>query len=559
MSEYLKLRKSNCRNCYKCIRSCPVKSIRFDDHQAHIISDECILCGHCFVACPQNAKEIRSDLELAKSLLQGAAPVIASIAPSFVANYEGTTIRSMERALKKLGFSGVEETAVGATIVKKQYEAMVNAGGADVILSSCCHTVNLMIQKYYPKALPYLAHVLSPMQAHGQDIRRRIPDAKTIFIGPCISKKAEADAYPGTMDCVLTFEELSVWLEQEGVELEQDIEQASGDTRARLFPVAGGILRTMTARNPDYAYLAVDGMDNCMQALEDILSGKITKCFIEMSACAGSCVGGPAMNKSRRLPVRDYLSVDRYAGEGDFHVAAYGQGELLKKLPSMVRNPPYVSESALRDTLRAMGKTKPEDELNCGSCGYNTCRDKAVAVILGKATLGMCLPFLKEKAESFSDNIIRNTPNAIIVLNENLEVQQANAAACSFFRLSGPGDVVGQPVVRLLDPAPFFTALESGRNSYDKRAYLADYRRYVDQTIIYDRSYNILIGILRDVTEEAEQQEEKERLARTTVEITDRVIEKQMRTVQEIASLLGETTAETKVALTKLKESLRNE
>ncbi|MCM1488055.1 MAG: 4Fe-4S binding protein, partial [Firmicutes bacterium] len=184
MSQYLKLKKSNCKNCYKCIRHCPVKSIRFFDNQAFIVEEECILCGQCFVVCPQNAKEIQNDAEKAKALIAGGKPVIASVAPSFAANYEGLTITALKNALKKLGFADAEETAEGATAVKQKYDEMVEKGEQELIISSCCHSVNLLIQKHFPEALPYLAKTVSPMQAHSLEIKKRNPEAKTVFIGP---------------------------------------------------------------------------------------------------------------------------------------------------------------------------------------------------------------------------------------------------------------------------------------------------------------------------------------------------------------------------------------
>lgn len=558
MEKYLRLKKSNCKNCHKCIRHCPVKSIRFSDAQANIVSEECVLCGECFVACPQNAKEIRNDIPAAKALLCGKAPVYVSLAPSFVANYDGATIRSMEQALLKLGFAGVEETAIGATIVKTQYDRMVREARQDIIISSCCHTVNLLIQKHYPAALPFLAAVISPMQAHCKDIKRRFPDAKTVFIGPCISKKAEAETYPGITDCVLTFEELSSWLDAEHIALEP-VEDTADEGRARLFPTAGGILRSMEADNPDYTYLAIDGMENCIHAVEDIVNNRIHHCFIEMSACAGSCIGGPAMGKNHRTPVRDFAAVNRYARKKDFAVKMPSVTVLKKELPALAIPQVFLSETAIAEVLRKIGKTRPEHELNCGSCGYNSCRDKARAVLLGKADLNMCLPYLKEKAENFSDQIICNTPHGILVLNESLQVQQINDAACRLMNIKNPQDVLGEPVVRLLDPTPFVDAYQKGLDIRDKDVYLAEYQKYVEQTVLYDKSYHILICFMRDVTENAKQRAGKEAMSRTTLEITDRVIEKQMRTVQEIASLLGETAAETKVALTKLKESLSHE
>ena len=223
MSNYLTLKKSNCKNCYKCIRHCPVKSIRFSANQAHIVEDECILCGQCFVVCPQNAKEIIDSVEKAKVILGTNEKVIASIAPSFIANFDGITFSALRMALKKLGFYDAEETAIGATFVKNEYEKLLKDGGNDILISSCCHSVNLLIQKYFPNCLKYLANVMSPMQAHCSDIVKRYPEAKTIFIGPCVAKKDEGDRYKGIVDCVLTFEELSKWLEEENIEIDKTI------------------------------------------------------------------------------------------------------------------------------------------------------------------------------------------------------------------------------------------------------------------------------------------------------------------------------------------------
>lgn len=556
--ECLTLKRSNCKNCYKCIRHCPVKSIRFSGNQAYITGNECILCGQCFVVCPQSAKQIVDETEKAKVLLNSGSPVVVSLAPSFVANYEDVGIESMREALKKLGFYDVEETAIGATIVKNEYERMVNEGTRDVIISSCCHSVNLLIQKYFPSLLPYLADVLSPMQAHCVDIKKRIPNAKTVFIGPCVAKKDEAQHYEGIVDAVLTFDELTTWLKTENITLEQK-KDSNKNSRTRFFPTTGGILKTMAMDNPKYSYMAIDGTENCIAALKDIESGNVHNCFIEMSACIGSCIGGPVMEKFHRSPVKDYLSVSNYAGEDDFDVSQPQANELAKHFEAIARNSVVPSESEITETLRQMGKAKPTDELNCGSCGYNTCREKAIAILQGKAEISMCLPYLKDKAENFSDTIARNTPNGLIVLNEKLEVQQVNTAVLKILNLRTPSDILGDQVVRVLDPSDFLKVLMDGKAIRDKRDYLAEYGKYVDKTIVYDKEYHLLLGILRDVTEEETQRERKETISRQTIEIADNVVDKQMRIVQEIASLLGETAAETKIALTKLKESIGNE
>ena len=558
MNNCLTLKKSNCKNCYKCIRHCPVKAIRFSGNQAHIIGNECILCGQCFVVCPQNAKEIVNEIEKVKVFLQSGDPVVVSLAPSFIANYDGAGIEVMREALKKLGFYDVEETAIGATIVKTEYENMLKEGYRDIVISSCCHSINLLIQKYFPQALEYLADVVSPMQAHCQDIKKRIPNAKTVFVGPCVAKKDEASHYAGIVDAVLTFEELTEWLQEEKIELE--ISQDNNEySRARIFPTTGGVLKTMEEVK-GYAYVAIDGVENCIRVLKDIEKGKIHKCFIEMSACIGSCVGGPVIEKYQHdSSVKDYIEVASYTGNKDFPVNQPDSVELKKMFTYIEQTSAKPSEIEITNILRQMGKFKPSQELNCGSCGYNTCREKAIAIIQGKAEISMCLPFLKDKAESFSDTIVNNSPNGLIVLNEQLEVQQINDSARRMMNIRAASDVLGEQVIRILDPTVFMNVMSSGNDIRDERVYLAEYKRYIEQTVVHDKDSHLLISIMRDVTDEEKAREKKDDISRQTIDVADKVVEKQMRIVQEIASLLGETAAETKIALAKLKESITNE
>ena len=125
--------------------------------------------------------------------------------------------------------------------------------------------------------------------------------------------------------------------------------------------------------------------------------------------------------------------------------------------------------------------------------------------------------------------------------------------------IKNESDVLGEPVVRILDPTIFMQVKKSGRTVRDQRTYLAEYKRFVEQTVVYDPDLHILIGIMRDITDDEASKEKKARISKQTVEVADSVVEKQMRIVQEIASLLGETAAETKIALTKLKESIDDE
>ena len=554
MNKFLQLKKSNCKNCYKCIRNCPVKSIKFADGQANIIPDECILCGRCFVNCPQDAKQIRDDVPRVKEMIASGKKVIASVAPSFIAEFPLIDFAAMKSALLKLGFADAQETAIGATIVKTEYEKMIASGKHDVIISSCCHSVNALIQKYYPSVLPYLADVLSPMLAHCRVIKEENPGACAVFIGPCISKKEEAELY-GECDVALTYEELEAWMNEAGVVPAGDSTEPDEGKRGRFFPIKGGIIKSMHTENTGFTYLAVDGVQNCIAAIKEIESGALKNCCIEMNACEGACINGPAISHHHKPLLSGEVKVVAFAGDDEFRVAM--PIDTFKNIPYIGTHEKIPGEAAIKEILAKMGKTSPEQELNCGSCGYPTCREKAIAVYQGKADLSMCLPFLKEKAETFSGYVINNTPNAIFVLDENLCVQQINKAGCALFNLKTPSDILGSPIVRLLNPADYLGVMTSGVPIKEKKHYLAEYKKYVAETIVYDHEYHIVFSIMRDITSEEERQSERSELCNKTVAITNEVIEKQMRVVQEIASLLGETTAETKIALTQLKDALQ--
>ena len=396
------------------------------------------------------------------------------------------------------------------------------------------------------------------MQAHCVDIKKRVPNAKTVFIGPCVAKKDEAEHYHGITDAVLTYEELSRWLAKEQIELKQELEE-NQESRARLFPTTGGVLKTMTQEPSNYTYLAIDGVENCIKALRDIESGKVHKCFIEMSACEGSCINGPVMEKQAGGFVRDYMAVTQFAGKKDFLVTQPAPVTLRKKLEQIEHKLSMPLESEIQNVLREMGKMDESQQLNCGSCGYNTCLEKAIAICQGKAEISMCMPLLKDKAESFSDTIVKNTPNGLLVLNESLEIQQLNESARVMMNIRYAKDVLGEPVIRILEPKLFMEVLNDGKEVRNQRTYLAEYKKYIEYTVIHDKDSHLLIVIMSDVTIEEKEREKKENITKQTIEVADKVVEKQMRIVQEIASLLGETAAETKIALSKLKESISNE
>ena len=554
MSELLLLKKEDCKSCYKCIRECALKSIRFAENRAQIVENECVYCGHCYVVCPQSAKEIRSDTARARALIASGRPVVVSLAPSFIADFPVSGLAEMRRALTALGFAEVEETARGARIVKSEYERMIASGEHRLIISSCCHSVNLLIQKRYPRALQYLARVDSPMVAHAKSIKARMPGAAVVFIGPCVSKKDEAERC-GQVDCVLTFDELTDWLQEAGVPLGESGALDGTEARSRFFPTPGGIIKSMD-QQADFTYIPIDGLRRCMDALEEIERGGMENCFVEMNACEGSCIGGPVMHRYHREPITCKTRVDHYGGRSGADFSDRPADDLKKTFSYLGTGEVMPGEAAIEEVLHKLGKFRPEDELNCGTCGYPTCREKAIAVCQGKADLTMCLPFLKAKAESFSGAILDNTPNAILAMDTKLIIQQANEAAARLFGMGSARELVGLPIDTILGPVEYLQAIGGERSGGATRHYLADYDKFVEETIAFDPEYNRVISIIKDITEETRREKRLDEERRRTAELADRVIEKQMRVAQEIASLLGETTAETKIALTRLKDTI---
>ena len=556
MAHPIYLKKSDCKNCYKCVRHCPVQAIRFSGNLAHVIADECMLCGQCYVVCPQDAQKILSDVERVEMLLDGDAPVYLSADPSFVAYYAGTGIEKFKEAAKALGFVAAEEAAKFGVVVKREYEAVIENERESVVISSCCPSVNLMIQKHYPDLIKHLSDAMSYVQIHSADIKSRDEDAKVVFVGPCIARKDEANRQGSTFDAVLTFEEFDELLRDKQVEMSEGMDECA-ESKERLFAASGGISKCMKGDDHGYAYLSVDGANKCIDVLEDIKNGEVEKCFIELWACAGGCVGGPSFEKYHNTPVRNYKAVSAYAGDEHFNVEQPELTAITRNFEIMQGMKVMPNEHKIREIMMQMGKSKPGDELNCGMCGYETCREKAIAVYQNKAEIKVCQPLLAKKSENFSDIIFDNTPNGLLVLNERLEIQEINPAACKIMNIRRAQDVLGAQIVTLLEPKPFMDVLQSKKSSF-QCAYLAEYDRYVEQSILYDNNYHMLFCLIEDVTDEANERSKKAKIRQQTTAIADQMVEKQMRIVQEIASLLGETTAETKIALTKLKDTMED-
>ena len=554
--DILQFDKVHCKNCYKCIRHCPVKSIEVKNHRAQINSAECILCGECTIVCPQKTKGAVSEVAALKEALSGGVQVIATVAPSCVA-YFGRSFAALKAPLTALGFAAAFETAAGAYLVKSEYEKLLAENPGQAWISSSCASVNLLIEKYYPEALPHLAPVLTPVQAHARLLRQQYPSARIAFITPCIAKKAERYSPDSPIDFVLAFEELESMLQEANLGWPDDCNEIEQLYLSRNFPVDGGILATMS-KLPNCGYVAVSGYNACAQAIRDIQNGRITSCFVEMSLCEGSCIGGPSFRKKElslagsRLQIKAYSAAARYSDDYNLRATSALAREFYP-LQRPANSPP--SDVQLESALRKMGKRSPEDELNCGMCGYRSCREKAAAILAGKAEINMCLPYMHERAESFSNQILDITPNAIISVDMDLKVQQINQAACEIFQV-GPDDVLKQPVSRILDEFTFVDIIMQGQEKMEKTAFLPEYNVYLSQIFLYDAENGMVVCIMKNISRDRQKKDLDMKKKVQAAAMADEIADKQLRIVHEIASLLGETAAETQIAVRDLKSAI---
>ena len=556
MTTYLDFKSARCKNCYKCLKECPVKAIRIVNNQAKIIETRCILCGKCTLVCPQNAKEVHSELSEIKALVR-AKKVIASVAPSFISNFNVPGFSAMRNALKQAGFYDAEETARGARAVADEYERLLAEGGYKNFITSCCPSVNRAISLYYQDALKYLAPVESPAVVHARILKEENPGCSIVFIGPCIAKKKECRE-SGLFDGVLTFEELAELFEELDIQPE-DTKEAENQywNRARVFPVSTGVIKTLKNPSADYEYIAVDGASRCREVLEEI--DRLEGIFVELNTCQGACVNGPCTLNREDSSIISNARVRKYTAENSW-------GELLPEKDENVSlfcehsrintNDRQPSDEEIRKILEETDKYTPEDELDCGACGYSSCREKAWAVANGYADVEMCLPYMRERAENLSGEIIENSPNGIVVIDSNFRVVDINDKASQLLGIEQFREKADSIIDLTGNDPDIIEALAEKRNLKLEELLIPATDSYVEFSLNHMKDHNMIFATMKDITEEVHYNEKLDKLTDETIAAADAVIKKQMRTAQEIASLLGETTAESKIALMKLKEIL---
>jgi|CZKF01.1.fsa_nt_gi iron only hydrogenase large subunit-like protein len=550
-----------CQDCHKCIRECPVKAIRVEDGYARVVPELCIMCGNCVLACPSSAKRVRDDLPVAKALLKSRHKVIASLAPSFVAQFSGVRSAQLIHALKKLGFFAVSETALGAQQVSAGIFSLMCSKPKQIWISSACPVVVDFIGKYHPECQPHVFSVLSPLLTHCKMLRAQYgDDIATIFIGPCIAKKMEAEQHPELLDAVLTFEDLEHWLSEENIHLEEIAETPADHfepeeaEEGALYPIDGGMV-------PDVAgdrevnrsqFMAFSGIANVEQALKGISEWKPEhNIFFELTACAGSCVNGPKAARTTSVARRRY-DILHYAKSGSEHPRKLALGIAGHYAASPIARNEY-SEMQLQEVLRTVGKYSAEDELNCGGCGYDSCRDFAHALIAKNSERMMCATYTRKLAQKKANALLNKMPSAVVIVNEELKIIECNLNFVRLFSEDAEESATleGSALSAVIPFSYLFhRVLDSDEDivGHDIR-----YQRSILNTSIFTiEPHSVLCGIFQDITKPIFQKEQIIGRARE-------VIQKNLKTVQQIAYLLGENAADSEIILNSIVRSFSPE
>ncbi len=600
--------KNNCQDCYKCVRRCPVKAIKIEDGSAMIVPDLCIACGTCYRVCPAKAKQARNDLTRAKHLVQSGKDVYVSLAPSWITEFEGVSREQMIAAIRRLGFRGVSETALGAEEVSANIAGLLDKAANDALqvssapdmsqtacgekdedasaerspertsgvredtdtgeapqvsaanrlfISTACPAVVEYINKYVPERTANLTKLTSPLLAHCRLLKTALgKDIEVIFIGPCIAKKIEADRHPDLLSLSLSFTDLRQWLKDENIEL-KDIHTSVFDKfvmskaeEGTAYPVEGGMIETLKPyEQSQKAYLMqITGIDNIKRELKNIREEALDRpVFIECLACEGGCVNGPCTS-SKKSGLEKRVEILK---ESDFSGLAGKRSPSvdirLDYAPEAIVQPKH-DETDIKRVLASIGKYSIEDEINCGGCGYNTCRNFAKALLDGKAEPEMCVSHMKQQAQRKANALLRCIPSPIVIANARLSIMEYNDKFVeTFWNEDEHADIYDQNNLHGADLRDFinFTNLFSASLDLEQDIHREHVRfndKLFDVVVFNIDKKQIVGGIIEDVTN---MEMKKEQIAEKAKE----VIHKNLATVQQIACTLGEHMAETEVLL----------
>lgn len=549
---------ARCRDCYRCLRVCPVKAIRMKNGQAYVDDTRCIACGTCIRECPQGAKSFRQDIEIVQRLVESERFVAASVAPSFAAVFTGWQRRRLPSALRALGFDYVGQTTQGAYQVSA-HTANLMEGQDRTFIGTACPAVVNFIEKYHHEAVENLIPLTSPMTTHARMLKKRHgAESAVVFIGPCVAKKSEAlrPEVAGAVDCVLTFKELATWMEQRGIDLskceESDFDEKPIRT-AQLYPLPGGSIRTAEIHDEglDARIVRADGVGGVKDLLTSVLrEGRYS--LLEPLFCSQGCVNGPGIGTTNNIfdRRREIIEYNREAAENSSPPPLEEAPLLHATFNEVNTESREASEEEIQQVLEMTGKSDPQQQLNCGACGYDSCRSKAIAVVQGMAEQEMCIPFMRRLAERRTDRIIDTSPNGIVILDADLIIISMNPTFKHFFSCSDA--VLGRHISYLMDPAPFEKLVSGMTDKLDITVAHRPYNLLCRELIYTLKEEKQIVGIFMNITTQQEQEKRLNELRSQTVQQANELLEHQVKMAINIAQFLGESTAKGEALVRKL-------
>lgn len=568
--------KSNCQDCYRCVKACPVKAIKLESGSASIVPDLCIYCGTCTLICPNGTKKVRNDLVLLKQSLMRQEKIIVSLAPSYLSEYAKEDIHKVIAAFKEAGFWQVSETAIGAEKVAEATKAWIDEQPNGVYISSCCPSAVQLIKKYYPEYSSYVVPVFSPMITHSLFLKSIYPDVKVAFVGPCAAKKSELDQFHDKIDFVLTFQEIKELFDDMGIYFEfmkpteEDVFFPFKASKGNLYPIDGGMLTNMidsitttearinhNTGNVDARYMTFSGVQNIKEILSDFKQLDTScKTFLELMTCEGGCIKGPCSNEncsSATKRVQVLKNVNTQKQEHNYE-------EALKNL-NISENYDYINaveqkeytQQQIQEALKRVNKKSEADELNCGGCGYDTCRQFAKALIDGRAENDMCVSYMRKIAQDKTNILLKKIPQGIVIVNDSLKIVDTNEKFASMLGEevkmlydANPG-LHGADITKLVPFHKFFSSvLSTGVDVLEQD--IRDGDNYYSLSIFSVQDFSLVCGILQNLHAPEVRKD-------IVLKRTQDVIMENMKVVQKIAFLLGENASYTEAMLNSIVES----
>ena len=568
--------KSNCQDCYRCVKACPVKAIKLESGSASIVPDLCIYCGTCTLICPNGTKKVRNDLASLKQSLMRQEKIIVSLAPSYLSEYAKEDIHKVIAAFKEAGFWQVSETAIGAEKVAEATKAWIDEQPNGVYISSCCPSAVQLIKKYYPEYSSYVVPVFSPMITHSLFLKSIYPNVKVAFVGPCAAKKSELDQFHDKIDFVLTFQEIKELFDDMGIYFEfmkpteEDVFFPFKASKGNLYPIDGGMLTNMidsitttearinhNTGNVDARYMTFSGVQNIKEILSDFKQLDTScKTFLELMTCEGGCIKGPCSNEncsSATKRVQVLKNVNTQKQEHNYE-------EALKNL-NISENYDYINaveqkeytQQQIQEALNRVNKKSEADELNCGGCGYDTCRQFAKALIDGRAENDMCVSYMRKIAQDKTNILLKKIPQGIVIVNDSLKIVDTNEKFASMLGEevkmlydANPG-LHGADITKLVPFHKFFSSvLSTGVDVLEQD--IRDGDNYYSLSIFSVQDFSLVCGILQNLHAPEVRKD-------IVLKRTQDVIMENMKVVQKIAFLLGENASYTEAMLNSIVES----